>query len=60
MYSKEKIEEELEKLLDECMENVNQEGAIKSLTYNEKDETCTVVLSTHIVEEDDFIGFQVY
>jgi hypothetical protein len=60
MYNKEKIENELKRLLDECLENANQDGAIKSLVYNEEDETCTVVLSTHIVEEDDYIGFQVY
>ena len=60
MYDKQTIERKLEELLNECLEGANQDGAIKRLTYNEDEETCTVVLSTHIVEEDDYIGFQGY
>lgn len=60
MYDKEKIENALKELLDDCLESANQDGAIKSLVYNEKDETCTVTLSTCIVEEDNYIGFQGY
>lgn len=60
MLSKEKIEAELKLTLNECLQSENQDGAIKSFIYNEEDKTCTVVLSTNIVEEDNYIGFKGY
>lgn len=59
-YTKQKIEESLIDLLDDLLRGGNQEGSIISLNYDEETELCTVVLSTHIVEEDDYIGFQGY
>lgn len=59
-YSKEEIEKRLRSLLGECLESMNQESAIEKLEYNEETEKCTVTLSTHIVEEDDYIGFEGY
>jgi len=55
--SKEKIEKTLYEMLDELLEGGNQDGAIESLTYDEKTNTCTVKMSVHIVEEDEYIGF---
>ena len=58
--SKEAIEQALVELLDELLENGNQDGAIKGLSYDPETELATVTMSTCIVEEDNYIGFQGY
>lgn len=59
-YTKGEIERRLHNLLYELLESGNQEDAIISLTYNEQSEECTIKMRTHIVEEDDYIGFNCY
>lgn len=59
-YSKERIEESLKDLLYESLEGTNQEDGIIDLEYDEETGRCYVTLSTHIVEEDDYIGFSGY
>ena len=59
-YTKGEIESMLHSMLYDLLSSYNQEGAIKSFKYNEERETCTIELSTHIVEEDDYIGFDGY
>jgi len=54
------IEEQLEEILNECLESYNQDGSIESLTYDENTQKCTVILSTHFVPEDNYIGFSGY
>lgn len=59
-YTKEQIEKSLRDLLNELMRSDNQDGSIRSFHYNEDTKQCTVVFSTCIIEEDDYIGFQGY
>lgn len=59
-YTKKEIEERLHDMLYELLSGGNQESAIISLEYDEETETCTVKLTTHIEEEDDYIGFDSY
>lgn len=59
-YSKEEIESKLKELLNELLESGKQDGSIIDLTYDESEEQCYVTLSVHIVEEDDYVGFQGY
>jgi hypothetical protein len=47
-------------MLYDMLSDYNQESAILNLVYDDKTETCNVVLSVHIVEEDDYIGFDGY
>ncbi len=58
--SKENIETELARLLDELLARGNQDGSIINLEYDKGTETCKVTMSVHIVEEDQYIGFQAY
>ncbi|MFW6272698.1 MAG: hypothetical protein ACOC2U_02825 [bacterium] len=60
MYSKKEIEESLWEVLDDCLSSGNQDGSIINLEYDEKTEECTVRLTTAIVKEDGYIGFQGY
>jgi hypothetical protein len=59
-YTKEEIENSLRELLYDCLSTANQESAIKTLSYNEETHECTIVMSTHINEEDNYIGFEGY
>lgn len=59
-YTKEKIESELYNLLYDLLSNGNQESGIISVKYDEESQTCDVKLDVHIVEEDDYIGFDTY
>ncbi|MFW6281188.1 MAG: hypothetical protein ACOC1O_00030 [bacterium] len=59
-YSKEIIEEALYEVLNECLKSNNQEGSILELKYDEVSNTCNITLSVCIVEEDNYIAFQVY
>lgn len=59
-YTKEQIETALKDLLYDLLSYGNQESAIISLEYDEVEEVCNVKLRTHIVEEDDYIGFDGY
>ena len=59
-YTKQEIETALKDLLSECLSSFNQESAIVSFEYDPDSEQVNVVLNTHIVEEDDYIGFEGY
>jgi hypothetical protein len=59
-YTKEQIEERLTEMLSDCLEYGNQESAIISLEYDPETEEATIKMSTHIVEEDDYVGFEGY
>jgi hypothetical protein len=59
-YTKQEIETRLNSMLYDMLSDYNQESAILNLVYDDKTETCNVVLSVHIVEEDDYIGFDGY
>jgi hypothetical protein len=59
-YTKEEIKERLHDLLYDCLSTQYQESAIISLDYDEETEECIVKLCTHIVEEDDYVGFDSY
>lgn len=59
-FSKDEIEEGLRELLNECLRGANQEGSIISIKYDEDRQECTVQMTVHIVDEDDFIGFEGY
>lgn len=59
-YTKQEIETRLNRMLYDMLSDYNQESAILNLVYDPKTETCNVVLSVHIVEEDDYIGFDGY
>ena len=58
--TKEEIEKRLKDMLHEMLRGYHQEDSILSLEYDEEKQECTVKLSVHIVEEDDYIGFSVY
>lgn len=57
---KEVVEAALKNMLDECLESMNQDGSVRSLEYDPETQTCTVKMTVHIVEEDEYIGFQGY
>lgn len=59
-YTKEEIEKRLLNLLEESLRSTAQESSVISLTYDEKTKECSIKLNTHIVEEDDYIGFDGY
>lgn len=59
-FSTKLIEDTLRELLEDLLERGNQEGSIKSLTYDSITKECTVVLTTFINESDNYIGFQSY
>ena len=59
-YTKEEIELRLKSMLSDCLEHGNQESAIISLEYDPDTEEATIRMSTHIVEEDDYVGFEGY
>jgi hypothetical protein len=58
--SKETVENVLNELLDDCLGSMNQDGTIQKLDFDPKTETVTVTLSTHFVEDDNYIGFAGY
>ena len=60
MKTKKEIEEILTNLLYDCLQSANQEDAIISLKYDEKNNEAIVRLSVHIVEEDNYVGFNGY
>lgn len=59
-YTKEQIETTLVDLLYDLLSYGNQESAIISLEYDDVEKVCNVKLRTHIVEDDDYIGFDGY
>lgn len=59
-YTKEEIEKGLKDRLYNILSDYNQESSIISLKYNKESETCTIELTVHIVEEDNYIGFDGY
>ncbi len=58
--SNQAIERELKNLLYEMLSTRYQQDAIISLDYDPKSQECTVKLTVHIVEEDQYIGFAGY
>jgi len=60
MITKEIIEYRLTQALKEMMSDYNQEDGFISLDYDPEKEECTVKLTVHIVEEDDYVGFGGY
>jgi hypothetical protein len=59
-YTKEEIEKGLKDSLYNILSDYDQESSIISLKYNEESGTCTIELTVHIVEEDNYIGFDGY
>jgi hypothetical protein len=59
-YSKEEIEKRLKDMLHEILRDYNQEDSIISLEYDEENQECNLKMTVHIVEEDDYIGFDEY
>lgn len=60
MRTKKEIEEILTELLYDCLQSANQEDAIISLEYDEENEEAIIRLNVHIVEEDNYVGFNGY
>lgn len=58
--TKEAIEKQLKDMLHEMLRSYNQEDSIISLEYDETSQECTVKMTVHIVEEDNYIGFSGY
>ena len=59
-YTKEEIEERLTDMLYDLLSRGNQEDAIISLDYDEETKECIIKMRTHIVERDDYVGFNCY
>ena len=59
-YSKVEIEKRLNDTLHEALRSCNQEDGIVSLEYKPETGECVVKFNVHIVEEDDYIGFDGY
>ena len=59
-FTKDEIREGLRELLSECLGSCNQDGAVLSLEYDEEKQECTVKMTVHIVDEDNYIGFEGY
>jgi len=59
-YSKKQIEKRLKDMLYDLLSSGNQESALKNLTYDKKTKQCNIIMNVHIVEEDDYIGFDGY
>lgn len=58
--SKETIEKQLKEMLHEMLRSHGQEDSIISLEYDDVSQECTVKMTVHIVEEDNYIGFAGY
>lgn len=54
------IKNNLTELLKECLETANQDGGIKSVSFDRENEEFTVVFNVFEVEEDDYIAFEGY
>ena len=60
VITKEEIEQRLTDMMREMLRDFNQEDSIISLTYDEKNEQCTVKMNVAIVDDDDYVGFSYY